>query len=127
MKWTNIVKGRIVFLIVPVIFMLLGLSQNANASPQAEAVQVKGIDEARALAFLQRAYFSLEQALYYADKSRNAKVLPSFDFERFMADVELIRKDLGVYLYPRNEKLSGEALPFKIDGDYFLNDIINAK
>lgn len=108
-------------------FVIFGFGGQGLATSPNDIAQVRSLDEARALAFLQRAYFSLEQALYYADKSRNAKVLPSFDFERFMADVELIRKDLGVYLYPRNEKLSGEALPFKIDGDYFLNDIINAK
>lgn len=119
-------KG-IVILLFPVAFLFLLSAHNACASSREDTVQVRSLDEARALAFLQRAFFSLEQALFYADKSRSAKVLPSFDFERFMADVDLVRKDLGAYLYPRNERLSGQAVPFRIDGDYFLNDIINAK
>ncbi|MFO0753533.1 MAG: hypothetical protein U0411_09450 [Thermodesulfovibrionales bacterium] len=120
-------RGGIVIVALTASFLIAASLHKANAAPQEGIAQVRSLEEARALAFLQRVYFSLEQALFYAEKSRNAKVLPSFDFERFAADIDLIRKDLGVYLYPRSEKLTGEAVPFRIDGDYFLNDIINAK
>ncbi len=89
--------------------------------------QMKDYGEAKSLSYLQRAYFSLEQALFYTDKSRSAKSLPSFDYGKLLNDLELVEKDLHAYLYPRNEKIRGDFIPFKIEGDYFLEDIINSK
>jgi len=89
--------------------------------------QMKDYGTAKSLSYLQRAYFSLEQALFYTEKSRSAKSLTSFDYGKLLNDLELVEKDLHSYLYPRNEKITGDYIPFKIEGDYFLEDIINSK
>ena len=89
--------------------------------------QMKNYGEAKSLSYLQRAYFSLEQALFYTEKSRSSKSLASFDYGKLLNDLELIEKDLHAYLYPRNEKITGDFIPFKIEGDYFLEDIVNSK
>jgi len=89
--------------------------------------QMRDYAEAKSLSYLQRAYFSLEQALFYTEKSRSAKSLASFDYGKLLNDLELIQKDLHAYLYPRNEKITGDFIPFKIEGDYFLEDIIDSK
>ena len=89
--------------------------------------QVKSYGEALSISYLQRAYFALEQALFYAEKSRTARPLPSFNYARLTADIEHIEKDMKAYLYPQNEKLTGSSVPFKINGDYFLDEILNLK
>ncbi len=89
--------------------------------------QMKDYREAKSLSYLQRAYFSLEQALFYTEKSKSTKSLVSFDYGKLLNDLELVEKDLHAYLYPRNEKITGDYIPFKIEGDYFLEDIINSK
>ncbi len=113
--------------ILPFICSALFLATPIYGESLSEMPQTRNYSEARSLSYLQRAYFSLEQALFYTEKSRSANNLPSFDYGKLLTDIELIEKDLEAYLYPRNEKLTGDYIPFKIEGDYFLEDIINSK
>lgn len=106
---------------------MLFVSTTLYAGTVGNLPQIRNYSEAKSLSYLQRAYFSLEQALFYTEKSKEANAMPSFDYKKLLTDIELIEKDLGTYLYPRNEKLTGDSIPFKIEGDYFLEDIINSK
>ena len=113
--------------IVSFICCILLLAAPLYGESLGDMPQLKDYGEAKSLSYLQRAYFSLEQALFYTEKSRSAKSLASFDYGRLLNDLELVEKDLHAYLYPRNEKITGDFIPFKIEGDYFLEDIINSK
>jgi hypothetical protein len=116
-------KTRILLLVAG----LLLLSTTAFAGSPDALPQAKEYSEAEALVYLQRAYFALEQAMVYAGKSQEAKPLKSCDYNKLITDIRLIKEDLGLYLYPREQKVRGGGHPFKIDGDYFLDNIINEK
>jgi len=113
--------------IVPLIFGALFMAAPLYGESVNDMPQMMSAGEAKSLSYLQRVYFSLEQALYYTEKSRSARKLASFDYDKLLSDLELIRKDMETYLYPRNEKTTGDSIPFKIEGDYFLEDIIDSK
>jgi hypothetical protein len=103
--------------ILPFVSCALLLATPSYGESVKDMLQTMSNSEAISLSYLQRAYFSLEQALYYTEKSRSAKNLASFDYGKLLTDLELIKKDIGSYLYPRNEKITGDYIPFKIEGD----------
>lgn len=117
---------KVIRYLFPLVCILLAAGPSYAVSVK-DMPQTMSVNEAKAQSYLQRAYFSLEQALFYTDKSRSAGNLKSFDYDKLLSDLERIRKDLETYLYPRNEKITGDSIPFRIDGDYFLEDIINSK
>ncbi len=118
---------KIVKIYLTIIALLLFVGGAAIAGSPDSLPQAKGYEEAKALAYLQRAYFSLEQAMYYAQKSKEMRPLGSCDYKKLLTDIGSIHEDLGLYLYPRSDKIKGDAQPFRIDGDYFLDDIIKNK
>lgn|GEM_PF-1853757 len=109
--------------IVPFICCTLLSAAPLYGGSLSDMPQTKDYGEAKSLSYLQRAYFSLEQALFYTEKSRSARSLASFDYGRLLNDLELVEKDLHAYLYPRNEKMTGDFIPFKIEGEHFHSAI----
>ena len=79
---------KIIFIFCCTLFMAVPLyGESAADLPQA-----KNYSEAKSISYLQRAYFSLEQALFYTEKSRAAKQIATFDYGKLLTDIELYRK-----------------------------------
>ena len=86
-----------------------------------DGVQAVGIEHASRI-YLTHAAALMRQAQRYASRSHATYVLPGFDYEKFMREVDTVGDGVETFLNPRPGD-PGRVVPVEIDGQFISEEL----
>jgi RAQPRD family integrative conjugative element protein len=101
--------------------LVLSLLAAGSLALPGDRVQAVGIEQASRI-YLNHAAALIRQAQRYASRSHATYVLPGFDYQKFMQEVDTVGDGVETFLHPRPGD-PGPVVPVEIDGQFISEEL----